>query len=144
MKHLISIFMVFGFLFVFSPVLAVDWIVADQKTIAWGAVSTLVTGEPLPASDSILYRVHLKRDGQTEENLVAEDLTDTRYILILDQEGRFFVGVQAVRVYTIDGQELRSESEIAWSDIPINCRNEMAFGLVYLIPPANVAGLTTD
>lgn len=120
---------------------AIEWHIANQKTIAWDPVTTLTDGTSLPAGDSVLYRIWIKRDGQINESVIADNVDMTQYTLTLDQEGRFFVGIQAIRVYTIDGQDLISESEIAWSDIPENCANSNDFGVVYLISPAKAGGL---
>jgi len=140
MKRIFLFFLMLSVLFVAGNAMAVEWVAADQKTIGWDPVSTLATGETIPAGDAIVYRVYIKRDGQAEGTMIANSVTATQYTLTLDQEGRFFVGIQSVRVYTVDGQDLMSESEIAWSDIPANC-NGNDFGIVYLIPPADVGGI---
>jgi len=144
MKRIFMVCLTTLILFVAVNATAVEWVAADQKTIGWDPVLTLATGETIPAGDAIVYHVYIKRAGQAEKSMVASNLATTQYTITLDQEGRFFIGIQAVRVYTVDGQDLTSESEIAWSDIPENCGAGGDFGIFYLIPPSDVVGISKN
>lgn len=120
---------------------AVEWRVTNQATVSWDPVMTLENGDPLPATDSIKYKVYLSNaatdPGKTNPVLLGE--TDqTQYTLTLNTEGKFIVGVTAVR-YNESAEEV-GESEINWSDVN-GAATPNPFGLLFYHPPASPVNL---
>ena len=129
---------------IFMAVLAFGqtWHTTNQATIAWDAVTTNFGGDPLPSGDTVEYKVYLAnavtdpdKTSPTEVARVAA-LENT---ITLNVEGRFWVGVRAVRTEQTTETEL--ESVIAWSDNPAYVANGETFGLQHFLPPATPGGM---
>lgn len=113
------------------------WHTANQATIGWDAVTTIEGGAPLPAGDTIEYVVYLSNaitDPGKDNPVEVATLTDLTQLITLNTEGRYFVGVKAVRKIQ-DGTEV-GESEVSWSDNPQVVLNGDTFGLRYFLPPS--------
>jgi len=121
MKRKIQIIGIIAILLSFwVSALAVDWKVTNQATIAWDAATTLIDGTPVPANNSVKYRVYMA-NAVTDPNkgnpvlLTQEPISVLEYIITLNIEGKYYVGVSAVR-YDDVGFEL-NESVVNWSDV---------------------------
>ena len=123
-----------------SVVWAQTWHTANQTSVSWSAVTHSTTGDPL--TDDITYKLYLANavtdPDKSTPSLIVEGVVDTRYTITLGVEGRFFVGIKAVR--SIDG-EVVAEGEMSWSDDPLVVANGQTFGIRYFLPPAEVVGL---
>jgi len=126
-------------LFTAAPVFAdVNWHLANQTTVGWDAVTTLSDGTTVP-SEQVSYKVYIaKLVDKTDMVEVGNAIVDVEFTVTLNSEGKWFVGVKAVR--TIDGVNIDS-SRIAWSDMPLDCENGTTFGIMLYLGPANVTGL---
>ena len=114
MKKLIIIALILSVAFAVG---AVEWRTANQTTIGWDAVTLLDDGSALPAGTTIQYRVYMSNSitDPTKANPVTLTTTDQlEYTITLNAEGKFYVGVSAVR---FDGTEEVDESAINWSDV---------------------------
>ncbi|MHC4537465.1 MAG: hypothetical protein ACYS6K_26290, partial [Planctomycetota bacterium] len=111
---------------------ALEWRSTNQATISWDPVTTLVNGDPIPATDLIRYRIYLKESGTTAE-LFVDEIGFSTYTITLSTEGKYIVGIQAVR-YDSAGVEV-GESEINWSDVNGEATPN-PFGLVFFHPPS--------
>lgn len=111
------------------------WYPANQAEVQWNQVTTLADGRQVPADNVIQYAVYIATDkGNPTE--VVDFLELTSFLISFSQEGRFYVGVQAIRL--MDGAEV-SRSEISWSD-----NQEVSpdpFGIWYFVSPARPDGL---
>jgi len=117
---------------------AVDyWESANSRTIGWDAVTSLSNGNPIPEGDVIEYVIYTANEDKTN---IAEmgKTTDTTFVVTLSEEGRKIVGVKTVRKR---GEEILSESEVAWSDDPQYVSTAGTFGLKYFISPGEVRNL---
>lgn len=114
---------------------AVDWTAANQVTIAWGAVTTLSAGEPIPEGDIINYEVFVVSEtGNKEADRVSQGKTpDLQFTITFTEEGRFFVGVRALR---LRDAALIGVSTFAWSDNPVFVKDGLTFGIVFFLGPA--------
>lgn len=119
--------------------LAQEWHTLNQATLTWAAVTNLSNGDPIPESDIIEYRVWLSnaitdpdKVNPVEIGVTAEDV----YVITLNTEGRFFVGLQTIRKRQ-QGAEVvvLGESVIGWTDDPDIAINGEIFGLQYFLPP---------
>ncbi len=101
------------FCLLLSPFLshAFTWVAANQADVAWDAVTTLMDGEPVPATDTIKYKVYLKDESDTISEIQETDQVQLTITFPID--GKFLVGVKAVRYR---GTEWLGASAISWSD----------------------------
>jgi hypothetical protein len=112
---------------------------ANEKTIAWDAVTTVVDADgndfPISATDVIKYKVLLASyDGsQIGTPQVLGITTNTNYVVTLSDEGKYVVGVSALRYLSPSDEESISESTITWSHLPEGVEGE-PFGLVLFYP----------
>ena len=124
-----------------------EWITANQFTVTWDAVTELSDGTPLPEGDIIEYRLWLSNavTDPDKTNPVEVVVTPVNtYVLTIDAEGRYFVGLQTIRKITIgaDGEkQVIGESVIGWTDDPEIAAGGAIFGLQYYLPPATVCGV---
>lgn len=119
---------------------SVDWITANQVTLAWGDVSTLEDGSAIPEGDVISYEVFtVPEEGnkETDRTLKGETL-ETSTNITLDPEGFFYLGVRAVRS---KATERVSVSKIAWTDNPAVMVDGVATGVIFFRVPANPLNL---
>lgn len=115
---------------------AVEWKALNQATVEWEAVSANEAGDPLPAGDTVKYRVYLANavtDPDKTNAVLLGETDQLEYILTLNTEGRFVVGVSAVR-YDDAGTELE-ESAINWSDVNGEATPN-PFGFEHYLKPA--------
>ena len=107
------------------------WHTANQATVAWDAVTTLSNGDPVPAGDIVKYKVWLKNAMTGGEPVELGEVAELEYTVTLNTEGKYFVGVSALR-YTSENI-LIGESIICWSDT-VACTAEGPFGIQYFLP----------
>lgn len=128
----------FLFVFALEKAMAMDWMSVNQSTIAWDP-STLEGGGAVPDGDQLLYRVYTRPLGSTEQTMVGET-ADTKFTVTFSTEGRFVVGVQAVRIP--QGETTEYVSRITWSDAEDITYVPDPFGIVYYLNPSDPKGLT--
>jgi len=141
MKKLLVALLAIGFLFFTSTVYALDWHTANQATVGWSEVTTLAGGNPIPAGSTITYQTYLANAVTDPDKTNPSDtgiVTTNEKIYTLGTEGKYYVGVQALR--NVDSETLES-STIAWSDIAEFCLDGITFGLRFYLIPDNVEGL---
>ena len=115
---------------------SVEWKATNQATIAWDATATLENGDPLPENNTVKYRVYLSNAVTDPDKANPALLGETdllQYVLTLNAEGKYFVGVQSVR-YDENAVEVGASS-VNWSDIN-GAATPNPFGLVHYAPPA--------
>lgn len=120
-----------------------EWHTANQATITWDAVTESSSGVPLPEDNTVEYRLWLVNAVTDPDKLNPVEVGVTAqilYVITLDVEGRFFVGLQTLR----KSQEgnLIGESVIGWSDDPEIVGDGGVFGLQYFLPPATPKGVS--
>lgn len=121
---LLSVFLVVGSM-------AATWHTANQKTVAWDAVTTSVEGTEVP-TDQITYEVFVYEEGTTLEISLGV-VSTTTYALTLPHEGKWYWGVKAIR--TVDSTVV-GESRIVWSSEPA-----YDHGIQYWAAPEEPTGL---
>ena len=131
---------IIGILFFFSGVAyGQTWHTANQVTVGWDAVTQLTNGDPIPTGDSVKYKVWLKNAVTGGDSAELEEITELEYTITLNTEGKYFVGVSALR-YSSENV-LLNESITCWSDT-IECTAEGPFGIQYFLPLKSPGGLT--
>lgn len=103
----------------------------NSVVVAWDAVTTFVDGAPVPAEDTILYQVYTAPADDNSTTSFYDQTSLTSIPVTFTAEGRYNVGVRAVRVQP-GGEE--SYSLITWGDFivqyvrapaaPVNLRVE--------------------
>jgi len=145
MKKALAITIFIISFFIAYNVSALTWTTADSVQIAWEVPTTLSDGSEIPADDLIKTKVWISSLMDKSDKAEVEILPGgtTEYTLTLVDEGRYYVGVQALR-YTVDtdgNESFVSESVIAWSDDLNAVANEETFGIVYFLSPSMPTGL---
>ena len=138
MKKIILIIFI---VLIFTPLVSAQtWFTADSLSVDWTAPTTLIDGSPIPVGDIIKYNLYIKDaiNPQAIEELIVSNLMVQTYLVKFTKEGRFFIGVCAVRY--IGGITYIGESIIAWSSDPVYTLNN-PFGGVYYISPSPPTGL---
>lgn len=117
---------------------AITWFRVDSAAVAWDPVTTMVltdsTTAPLPAGETVSYRLWLKDQAGTVEQYGA-DQTATTATLTFTEEGRWVVGIQAVRFPGTVDEEV---SDITWSDSTDATMVPNPFGIRIHYPPGQV------
>lgn len=119
-----------------------EWYIANQVTVTWDAVTELSNGAVIPGDSLIEYRiwlVNVDTDPYKMSPVEVGITSETLYVITLNIEGRFFVGLQTLRK-TSEGNIL-GESSVGWTDDPEIAANSETFGLQYFLPPANTRGV---
>ena len=131
MKRFLAVLLTFLLLTVSAW--GLTWNTANQMTVAWDASATA----DIP-QEQITYTVYMIDSTDTAKDnpiMVAEGLIDTEYTFTFATEGRYLLGVKAVR--TVSGEKV-SESVISWSDNEQYTTN--TFGAVFYKAPNQPGG----
>jgi len=120
-------------------VLGQNWHTANQVTLGWDAVSEMVDGTPIGATDKVKYKVYIKNALTGGEPVELGEVEVLEYLITLNTEGSYFLGVKSLRYSSED--TLLSESIICWSDVAECAEGEEPFGVRYWLPPKSVSGL---
>jgi len=121
-----------------------EWHEANQATVAWNVTTMLADGSDVPADNTVEYAVYLANaitdPGKTSPALVQDNIAGLSYTITLGSEGKYFVGIQAIRKVA-DGTEV-ARSSIGWSDDSGTAT--VPFGLIRYVPPQGVTGLSVQ
>ena len=138
MKYFLLILI--GLFFVTGAAYGQTWHTANQATMAWDAVTQLSNGDPIPVGDIVKYKVWLKNAVAGGDPTELGEIAELEYTITLNTEGKYFVGVSALR-YSKDNV-LLNESAISWSDMA-ECTAAGPFGIQYFLPLKFPIGLRT-
>lgn len=134
----VKIFLVLVILFSFlSSAYAINWSIADQKTVGWDAVTTIGNDEPIPSGDVIKYRVYISKMPSGEEQVVG-DTDQLQYTITFTEEGKYIVGVQTVRIPQGETEEILSS--INWSNSEDIEAVPVPFGIKFFVNPSAPKG----
>lgn len=143
MKIFLSmLIMVSAFLMMGAGAQALDWHTANQTTVAWDAVTLNTAGDPIPADNTIEYKVYLANaitDPNKANPVEIYVGSETVYTITLADEGQYFVGLQTIRRLE---NVVVGESILVWSDDPAATGAGGEFGIRYFISPAHPTGMT--
>ena len=118
---------------------ATTWTVANQSTVGWDAVTKLADDTPIPAGDTVTYRVHIKKDGTAGDGTQLTETAALEYTITFTAEGRWLIGIQAVRAPEANPEDLQ-KSTIIWSDNADPLLVPVPFGFIYYLTPAEPGG----
>ena len=123
-------------LFVLAPMVALaqTWYTANQATVAWDPVPPVATG------DTIKYQVYTRVGTTGTPVKVGNEITATQLAITFSVEGRYYVGVDAVRYPSGETAGIRSAT-ISWSSNAADCSSAGPFGIVFYVAPAAATGL---
>lgn len=120
-------------LLVASSVLAEEVHYANRTMLQWKM--TWAEGQtPAPESEMAykIYRTLATSPDKENPEFLAEIKGSDTYPVAFSKEGKYLLGVRAVRY--VPGEENPIESPIGWSDIPENTYNN-PFSVQFDIPP---------
>ncbi len=121
--------------------IAQEWKTANQYTLSWDAVTTKVDGNPFSSGDVIEYTVFLANSVTDPDKVNPVEVgttAETSYVLTLNTEGKYFVGVRCDRTL-VDDPDTTLSSQIAWSDDSGAALNP--FGVMSFLAPMEPTGL---
>jgi hypothetical protein len=124
------------FLFIFiNSSHAVDWLTANQVTLAWNPVTSMEGGAAIPEGDVISYEVFsVPEIGDKALDLKLEGETlSTEMTISFIEEGRFYLGVRAVRQKY---DKRVSQSQVIWTDDPGAMKDGKAQGVIFSRAPS--------
>jgi hypothetical protein len=116
-----------------APAWAQTWVTANQGTVAWDVVA------PIVATDTIKYQVYTRIGTTGNGAPVGGEIVATQLAITFSVEGRYFVGIKAIR-YPI-GETVGIPSIVSWSNDPLVCAAAGPFGFLYYVAPNNPIGL---
>lgn len=135
MKKVFVLMILVCFMMVSVVFAQVTWITANQVTIAWDVVTTKGDGTPLDPTDIMVYGIYI-RDIKTGIEFKVTDVSGTTYTYTFTVEGRYHIGVTAIRgIDNGDGTLTVTESSINWSDVD-GVYTPNPFALRYFINPS--------
>ncbi len=113
---------------------AEEWYTANQATVRWDAVTTLLNSDPVPEGDLVSYNVYTRsvQTGLVFE--VATGVAEVEYTITLSEEGDYHIGVRAVRTVPAVGElpaRVVDTSDIGWSSDPLIAKDGVTFGVSY-------------
>jgi len=135
----LSIALVLTLLLTGAALGAPSWTVANQSTVGWDAVTKLADDTPIPAGDTVTYRVHIKKDGTAGDGTQLTETAALEYTITFTAEGRWLIGIQAVRAPEANPEDLQ-KSTIIWSDNADPLLVPVPFGFIYYLTPAEPGG----
>jgi len=117
------------------------WKPTNQASIAWDAVTTFDDGSALPSGSTVQYDTFTRGEKDPVTTYVrAATVTVPAVTLTFQIEGRYFVGVQAIRL--VNGVVVpESNSTISWSDNADMVQGGIPFGISYYKKLKAVGGL---
>lgn len=130
---ILTLFIVFLFLFPTQQAQAVEYKIANQMTLEWAV--TL----PNNAGEQIEYVIYIAPSSDKSSPTKLWQGPETEYTVTMTQEGLFLFGLQTIRMVDVDGTfEPVSTAEIGWSDDPLVA--PVPFGIRFYDPPAMGGG----
>jgi hypothetical protein len=126
----VSVLFLLLFLVPLAPAAEMNWRTANQITIGWDPVTVLDNGNPLPAGQSIAYRIYIRPDPAGTPVAALNLVTTPSATVTFVSEGIFDIGVSTLRM---QGAEVLSESAIAWSNDAQYVQGGNIFGGKYYV-----------
>jgi hypothetical protein len=113
---------------------AQTWYTANQVTLAWDAVPQV-----LPTDQANKYQVYSRNDLVSIGSPIGGEITATQLVVSFTNEGRYYLGVEAIRYPAGETVGIRSAGK-AWSNVAADTNNN-PFGVSYFVAPGSPGGL---
>jgi hypothetical protein len=114
---------------------AQTWYTANQVTFAWDAVSKVQ-----PTDQTNKYQVYSRTDTVSNGVKVGGEITATQLAVSFTVEGRYFLGVEAIRYPAGETVGIVSATK-GWSNVAADAAGGVPFGVVYFVRPGSASGL---
>jgi hypothetical protein len=131
MKNLI---IVLAILLLAVPAFSQTWYPANQVTIAWDEVPKVLTTD-----QANKYQVYSRNDLVSLGAKIGGEITATQLLISLTVEGRYYLGVEAIRYPQGETTGIPSATK-AWSNVAADTNNS-PFGILFFTAPAQPVGL---
>ncbi len=144
MKKLFVLMIMTIFFFTASIAVADEWHSANQVTVRWDAVTTLLNGDPVPEGDLVTYNLYIRSVQTGAEAEVITGVSVLEHTITFAEEGDYHIGIRAVRTIPAAGElpaRVAGQSDIGWSSDPLIARDGNTFGVSYYFQLSNVGGL---
>jgi hypothetical protein len=129
-----KLFIVLAILAVATVSQAQTWYTANQFTIAWDAVPKV-----LATDQANKYQVYSRNDLVSLGSKVGTEITATQLLVSLTVEGRYYMGVEAIRYPAGETVGIPSPTK-AWSNVSADTGGN-PFGILFFTAPAQPGGL---
>ena len=127
-------FIIMAILMFAAPAMAQTWHTANQVTLAWDAVSKVLTTD-----QANKYQVYSRNDLVSNGAPIGGEITATQLVVSFTVEGRYYLGVKAIRYPQGETTGIPSVGT-AWSNVPGDTNNN-PFGVMYFVAPGFPGGL---
>lgn len=132
-EFILTLFLVFLFLFPTQQAQAVEYKIANQMTLEWAVTAPNNSGE------QIEYAIYIAPSDDKSSFTKLWQGPETEYTVTMSTEGLFLFGLQTIRMVEVAGKyEPVSTAEIGWSDDPLVAPTP--FGIRFYDPPAMGGG----
>jgi len=129
-----KLFIIAAIMIFAAPAMAQTWYTANQVTLAWDAVPKV-----LATDQANKYQVYSRNDLVSLGSKIGTEITATQLLISLTVEGRYYLGVKAVRYPA--GETVGIESVgTAWSNVAADTGGS-PFGVMYFVAPGFPGGL---
>jgi hypothetical protein len=123
------------FLFLVSPAAGQTWYTANQVTFAWDPVPKVQ-----PTDQTNKYQVYSRTDTVSNGVKVGGEITATQLAVSFTVEGRYYLGVEAIRYPAGETVGIVSATK-GWSNVAVDAAGGVPFGVVYFVRPGSASGL---
>ncbi len=144
MKKLFTVMVMVVFLLTAGFAVADEWHSANQVTVRWDAVTTLLNGDPVPEGDLVTYNLYIRSVQTGAEVEVITRVSVLEHTITFAEEGDYHIGIRAVRTIPAASElpeRVAGQSDIGWSSDPLITRDGNTFGVTYYFQLSNVGGL---
>ena len=129
-----TLIIILAILLLAAPAMAQSWYTANQVTLAWDAVPKVLTTD-----SANKYQVYSRNDLVSLGTKVGAEITATQLLISLTVEGRYYLGVKAIRFPAGETTGIPSIGT-AWSNVAADTNNN-PFGVLYFVAPGFPGGL---
>ena len=118
-----------------APAMAQTWYTANQVTFAWDAVAKVQ-----PTDSENKYQVYTRNNVSDPGVKIGGEITATQLVVSFSAEGRYYLGVEAIRYPSGETVGIRSATK-AWSNVAADAAGAIPFGVMFFAAPGGARSL---
>ena len=134
MKKKLLVLVIVAMAIVAGQVHAQQWYPANQVTLAWDPVAKVATTD-----QPNKYQVYMRTDLVSAGQKIAGEITANQLLISFTTEGRYYLGVEAIRYPQGETTGIPSSSK-AWSNNAADTANK-PFGVLFFTAPGSVSNI---
>ena len=130
-----KILMIVISIFIFAGLSSAEsWHTANAINVGWDIVEKIVD------TDIIKYQLYTMSLNDGDISMYGEEVSTNESVIKFSKEGKYYIGVRAVRYPKGELMGINSES-VSWSNDAAVCVDNDIFGVTYYVSPSNVLGI---